>query len=304
MLLPFAIYRSLFTIHHFIMTTSSKKLPIITGPAATWGAFGAMVRKEFTVMMRYPVEFVASFLQVFIIVTVLTLAGLMFAPQGTASEANGITTGTVVYGFIIFLYLSDTLWAIGFNVRREQKQGTLEQLYLSPASKFAALASRVAITLFWTGLLSVCSAVLMSLLLGALPFENGPLGLFILLMSLLGTFGVGFAFAALTLRIKESAQTAVNLLQFGFMIFCAPFFPFSALPAWLQNIAKLIPLSYSVDAFRATMMGYPNGFPELAPLEVELGIITIFGLVMPILGYWLYKKAEDQARQKGSLSEY
>jgi len=35
--------------------------------------------------------------------------------------------------------MSDTLWTIGYNIRNEQVQGTLEQLYLSPASKFASL---------------------------------------------------------------------------------------------------------------------------------------------------------------------
>jgi hypothetical protein len=92
------------------------------GLTATLSAFTAMVRKEFTIMLRYPVEFVASFAQIFLIVTVLTLAGLMFAPQGVQSESNSNTTGLGVYGFILFIYLSDTLWGIGYNVRREQKQ--------------------------------------------------------------------------------------------------------------------------------------------------------------------------------------
>lgn len=276
----------------------------MTGRTAAASAFRAMVRKEFTVMLRYPVEFVASFFQVFVIVVVLTFAGLMFAPEGISSGAGAATGGLVAYGMITFLYLSDTLWAIGFNVRREQKQGTLEQLYLTPASKFASLAARVTITLFWTGLLSAMSLVLMSALLGRLPFENGPLGLYILLMTLAGTFGIGFAFAALTLHIKEAAQTAVNVLQFAFMVLGAPFFPFSALPSPVRALARLIPLSYGVDAFRSTLMGYPAGFPELAPIEIELIIVTLFGLLMPFVGYRLYRRAENDARRRGSLAEY
>jgi ABC-2 type transport system permease protein len=278
--------------------------PVMSGWGASLSAFGAMVRKEFTIMLRYPVEFVASFAQVFLIITVLTLAGLMFAEGGVQRGANQVTTGVVAYGFVIFIFLSDALWAIGWNVRREQKQGTLEQLYLSPASKFANLAARVTLTLFWTGLLSLASVVLMGAMLGGVPFENGPLGLYILLMGLAGTFGTGFAFAALTLRIKEAAQTAVNLVQFGFMVLCAPFFPFAALPAPLLAVAKLIPLSYTVDAFRSTMLGYPAGYPELAPIGVEIVIVTLFGLLMPPLGFWLYQRAENRARVRGSLSEY
>jgi len=278
---------------------------ILTGPAAWFSTLIAMSRKELTIMVRYPVEFVASFAQVLLVVTVLTLAGLMFTKGGLQNAgSSSSTSGIVVYGLILFLFLSDTLWTIGYNIRREQKQGTLEQLYMSPASKAASLISRVAVTLVWTGSLSIVSAILMSVIIGRLPFNNLPLGVLVLLLSLSGTFGVGFAFAALTLRLRETGQTMANLLQFAFMIICAPFFPFSALPEALRIVSRLIPLSYGVDLFRSTLLGYPDGFPELAPVEVEVIVVIAFGILMPILGLWLYRREEDRARSKGTLSEY
>jgi len=286
------------------MRSRTSQTKLLTGPAAWFSTLIAMSRKELTIMARYPVEFVASFGQVFLIVIVLTLAGLMFSPEGARSAGDSDAAGIVAYGFILFIFLSDTLWTIGYNVRREQKQGTLEQLYLSPASKAASLISRVTVTLFWTGLLSIGSAALMSAMIGRLPFHNLPLGVLILILALSGTFGVGFAFAALTLRVREAGQTLANLFQFAFMTLCAPFFPFSALPGWMQPVSRLIPLSYSVDLFRSTLMGYPAGFPELAPSEVELVIVMAFGLLMPALGLWLYRRQEDRARRTGSLSEY
>ena len=277
----------------------------LTGLAAWFDTVIEMSRKELIIMVRYPVEFVASFGQVFIIVTVLTLAGLMFSEGGLQNAGNSSqTSGVVVYGFILFMFVSDTLWTIGYNVRREQKQGTLEQLYLSPASKFASLVSRVTVTLVWTGLLATLSSILMGAMIGSLPFHNLPLAAFILIMALSGTFGFGFAFAAITLRIKEAGQTLANLIQFGFMVLCAPFFPFVALPGWLQMVARFIPFAHAVDAFRSTLMGYPPGFPELAPIEVELVVVTLFGLLMPVMGYGLYRYEEDRARRSGSLSEY
>lgn len=286
-------------------SNSDSNSPLLTGFAAFWDSVIQMSRKELTIMLRYPVEFVASFGQVFIIVTVLTLAGLMFARGGLQSAGGSSqAAGIVVYGFILFMFVSDVMWSIGYNVRREQKQGTLEQLYLSPASKFASLLSRVTVTLVWTGLLSVASAALMSAMIGQLPYHNLPLGLFIMLMALCGTFGFGFAFAGLTLRIKETSQTLANAIQFAYMVICAPFFPFFALPAWLQAIARLIPFAHAVDAFRSTMLGYPPGFPELAPIEVELVVVTVFGLLMPVLGYGWYRFEENRARRVGSLSEY
>lgn len=287
-----------------IVPKSQPKL--LTGLAAWWDTLFIATRKELLIMLRYPVELVASFAQIFLVVIVLTLAGLMFAKGGVSAAGSGAsrTAGLVVYGFILFMFLSDTLWGIGYNVRREQKQGTLEQLYLSPASKFLTLLSRIVVTLVWTGSLCVLSAVVMTSMIGKLPFENLPLGLFILVMALSGTFGVGFAFAAVTLRVREAGQTLANLSQFAFMILCAPFFPFSALPEWMIAITRFIPLSYGVDAFRSTLMGFPPGFPELAPIETELVIVTLFGLLMPLLGFWLYRQEENRARARGSLSEY
>jgi ABC-2 type transport system permease protein len=285
-----------------------QSLPPITIPVFL-STFAAMVRKELIIMARYPVNFIASFAQVFLIVMIFTLAGSMFfnAPEEQeALEANnvGSPSGVVVYGFILYMFLSDTMWTIGYNVRNEQVQGTLEQLYLSPASKFASLVARVANTLVWTGLLSIVGAVVMSLMIGDLPFKNPALGFYLLVMALLGTFGMGFAFAALTLYLHETASTVANLLQFAIIVLCAIFFPFSALPGVVRAISYALPPAYAVDAFRSALMGFPAGFPELLPFAIEFWIVTAFGLLMPLLGYWLYRKAEDSARKAGSLSAY
>ena len=263
--------------------------------------FAAMVRKELIILARYPVEFFASFAQILVIVTVFTLAGLTFSTTG---DDNSITSGIVSYGFILYLFLNDTLWTVGFHIRREQVQGTLEQLYLSPASKFASLIARVIHLLVWTSMLAVVAVLVMRTLLGTLPVHNLGLGIFLLLMNLSGTFGVGFAFAAVTLWLRQTAETLVNFLQFGFIIFGAVFFPFGALPDWMQTIARFIPLSHGVDIFRSTLMDYPPGFPELAPRGIQILIVTIFGLIMPLVGYGMYRRAERTARKKGTLSQY
>lgn len=276
-----------------------------------WSAFLAMARKELIVMIRYPINFVATFGQTFLIVAIFTLGGSMFFRVSAnpvvplpAGASSGNPSGVVVYGFILFMFMSDTLWTIGYNIRNEQVQGTLEQLYLSPSSKFANLVARVTNTLVWTSLLSIMAAVLMTIMIGRLPVQNPLLGLYLLVMTLAGTFGIGFAFAALTLRIKETAQTVANFLQFAFLVLCANFFPFSALPPFVLMLSRLLPPAYSVDAFRSAMMGFPPGYPELAPFAVEVVITTVFGLLMPPLGYLLYRKAENYARKHGSLSTY
>jgi ABC-2 type transport system permease protein len=210
----------------------------------------------------------------------------------------------MIYGFLVFIFLTETLWSIGYNVRREQKQGTLEQLYLSPASKAVSLISRAVVTLLWTGLLSLVSTLLMAVLIGGLPLANPALGAGLFVLILTGTFGVGFAFAGLTLHLRETSQVLATVIQFTFLVVCSPFYPFSVLPDWLLWVARAIPLSYCVDALRSVLMGLPPGFPELAPLNVEIAVVAAFGVVMPLAGWGLYRWAEERARRSGSLSEY
>lgn len=291
------------------MLDNSKQAKFLEALSIHWHTFWAMARKELTILSRYPIEFIASFGQVFLIVAIFTLAGLMFSgfrdPAVNSATPDPFRySGVTVYGFILFMFLSDTLWSIGYNIRHEQVQGTLEQLYLSPANKFLNLIARVITILLWTGLASFVAALLMSSMIGQLPIQNLPLGFYLLLLSLSGTFGIGFAFAALTIRIKEAAQTAANFLQFIFLVLCANFFPFSALPPFLRFFSKLLPTAYCVDAFRSALMGFPPGFPELAPFEIEFIIVTLFGVFMPIVGYRLYRAAERYARQAGTLSGY
>jgi ABC-2 type transport system permease protein len=277
----------------------------MNGFLAWWRAWSAMSFKELIVMTRYPLEFVASFGQIFLIVAMVTLAGLVFAPDGpTPATDRSQTVGLTVYGFMLFMFFTETLWTIGYNIRREQKQGTLEQLYLSPASRTASLVSRVTVVLIWTALLSIGLAGLMSVIVAPVPVHNLLAGLIILGLALCITFGLGFAFAAVTLRVRETSQLLATLSQFAFLLLCAPFVPFAGMPPWLQAISRLLPLAYGVDAFRSTLLGYPPGFPELAPLGTEVMILVVFAVLMPTFGLWLYGREEERARQAGSLSEY
>ena len=222
------------------------------------------------------------------------------------TESKNISfAGIAFYGFIFFMFLQDIVWFIGYSLREEQYQGTLESLYLTPANKFSNLVSRVFLNVVWTGLNVIAALLIVVFLFGALPASNVAFALLVLFLSLMQMFGMGFIFAAFTLRAKGSADFIMNFVAIIFTFTCAMFFPFSALPkAMVEYISKWIPLSYSVDLFRSALLSYPPGFPELASIPFELSITIIFAFLMPAIGYFLYWKIERSARMKGTLGEY
>jgi ABC-2 type transport system permease protein len=255
--------------------------------------------KHLVVMTRYPVEFATSFVTMFLILAMFGLAVLMFLPPGQAE--GGATTGIIAYGFVVFLLTTDAVWAIGINLRREQVEGTLEALYLTPASKFAHLLSSASAFLVWDGLLAGATVLALGALLGRIPFHAPGLGL-ILMLCVVGTgVGIGLVFGAYALVAREAADSTANFVQFGLIMLCAMFFPFAVLPPPLLFLARLIPLSYTVDLFRSTMIGQA---PELAPAALEWPIVVAGGLLLPWLGYALYRRAEHHVRVHGTLAEY
>ena len=222
----------------------------------------------------------------------------------TSSE-NSSFAAVAFYGFIFFMFLQDITWMIGYSLRDEQYQGTLESLYQTPANQFSNLISRVFLNVVWTGLNVMAALLVVVYIFGSLPAANVAFALFVLFLSLMQMFGMGFIFAALTLRYKGSMDFIMNFIGVLFTFTCAMMFPFSALPrAMIDYVSRWIPLSYSVDLFRSALLGYPSGFPELASVQTELIISALFAFVMPAVGYFLYRKIERSAKMKGTLSEY
>ncbi|MFX0115572.1 MAG: ABC transporter permease [Candidatus Hodarchaeota archaeon] len=269
--------------------------------------FRAQIKKQFTVMKRYPVSFITSFAMVFIILMIFILAATLFTPKDATGDAgikSAVIAGTMFYGFCLFMFVSDSFWTIGTSIRMEQYQGTLESLFLTPANKLTDLVSRISIIVVWTGLNTLAALFLIDFVIADIPLENVTEGLIVLILTLSGAFGIGFCMAGLGVYLKESSELLANMLQFFLLILCAMFFPFSVLPDPILWISRMIPLSYGVDLFRSTMMGFPSGYPELASAQTEWFIVTIFGIFMPILGFLFFRWSVSRKRASTGLSDY
>ncbi|MFQ5612276.1 MAG: ABC transporter permease, partial [Anaerolineae bacterium] len=258
--------------------------------ARNWPLLGAMLKQQWLLLSRYPVNLIANFSLVLVGVVGLTVAVSLFAPAeaGAALDFGRLA----LYGFAIYLFLSGSLWTIGLGVQRERLQGTLESLYLSPAPRPLSLAARALLGWGWTAVAAAIGLGIAQAIIGRVPFHQPGLALLIL-AGILGQFlGLGLVLAGLGLLLGESVELLSNLLEFGLLALCAFFFPFSVLPAPVQVISRLIPLSYAVDAFRTALLGFPSGYPELGSFGVELALVLAAGLLAPVAGYGLYALAE------------
>ena len=279
------------------MVLATQEINRLHGIRSWWNQFFSMTKKEFTVLTRYKFSFILSFLQVLVIMFIFTTAAMILTPP----EMESYGVGLMFYSFILFIYFSTALWDIGNSLREEQYQGTLESLFMSPINYFSTLVSRILSNVLWTSLNVIVAFLFMSAVFGKMPLENAFLGFVVLILSLFVCFGFAFGFAGLALRYKESMNTLTNFLQLFFMIVCAMFFPFSALPDVVLIISRLIPLSYCVDLFRSIMIGVS---PELIPFELEFVLVILCAIILPILGISYFRKTVERAKIDGNLAEY
>ena len=263
-----------------------------------------MVRAQTLILSRYPANLAAGLLVSFGGVLALALATRMFTPSASGGSASRTVTSAMFYGYLLYAFLTNSLWRIGYSVRQDQVQGTFEGLYLTPARKFASLVSRVVPLMGLTALGAALALLAANWVVGGLLFKNVGLALAVFAASIMGTFGLGFCFAAYTLVAGEAASSTANFLEFALTVVCAMFFPFGVLPEPVRWLARFIPVSYCVDAFRSVLMGFPPGFPELASIQVELVIVAAYAMIAPILGYALFRAVERRLRQTGRLGQY
>ena len=126
----------------------------------------------------------------------------------------------MVYGLMVFLFLSESFWRIGTSLREEQVQGTLESFLTTPSKHEAGLVAKAIAGSIWAFLGCILALVGVIIAVGDVMIYNVPLALFVLAFTLLNIYGMGLCLAGLGVRLKETVNLLVNALQFIFMIFC------------------------------------------------------------------------------------
>jgi lipooligosaccharide transport system permease protein len=111
--------------------------------------------------------------------------------------------------------------------------------------------------LIWTACKSLLSGVAILLVIFALGLTDSPLAPAVLPVVLL----TGLCFAALGLIVTALAPS-YDFFMYYFTLFITPmgllsgvFFPLSQLPAWLQGVAQVLPLTHAVAMARPLLAG-------------------------------------------------
>ncbi len=192
----------------------------------------------------------------------------------------------LVPGLIGFSVLTSPMFSM-VNISSDYKKSKFfKQLSLTPLTKTEWLTSKM----LWYTFLSILSFLLMTTvgtyLFGAhiavslliLPFlVLGPL-FFVSLGMLVGTVS----------KSVESAAVVGNLITFPMMFLSGTFFPVSQMPAYLQNVAHVLPLFYVIDGLNQVMV-----YNNLGPMLTDALVLLVASAIVFVLAVSLFKWRED-----------
>jgi len=108
----------------------------------------------------------------------------------------------------------------------------------------------------------------------------GMLGTFTILF--LMSFGLSALFVMLALRSSDwqTQMAIINLLNLPLLFASNALLPVKLMPAWLQTVVKLNPISYANDATRQLLIGAIG----TNSLVIDFGVMILFAGVLATLG--------------------
>jgi ABC-2 type transport system permease protein len=188
--------------------------------------------------------------------------------QATRQRVSGAAVRYVDWllpGILGMNMMFSCLFGVGYVVVRYRKSGFLRRLSATPVTAFefgaAQVLSRLLLTISVTALIYGAIALFV-------PFRNEGSVFLLLLIAIVGALSMiafGFMMAA-RFASEELANGAINLASWPMMLLSGVWFSLEGAPAWLQQAAKVLPLTQMLDAARAVMLdgaGLATVLPEL-----------------------------------------
>jgi ABC-2 type transport system permease protein len=202
---------------------------------------------------------------------------LLFMPllNGLGS-VPGIPAGKAVDIFIPGLLVLQALFGtafVGFSLIDDIRSGVIERFLVTPAKRPAILLGRV----LRDAVILLLQCVLITLV--AIPFGLNVnvygFSLSLVLYALIGITmaSVSYGFA-LIYKIEDALAPTLNTITLPVSLLSGIILPLALAPVWLQDLAKINPFSYAVNATRSLFAG---NFQSVGIIEgfLVIGVLAI-----------------------------
>jgi len=235
---------------------------------------------------------------------VLILVFIYFAVRSGDSQ-QGQFYGMFV-GNAFFVFVHAIMIGAGEVIDEDREHfRVLKYIYCSPVSIFSYLSGRTATKIILTAISTVITLVFGRFVFG-IPISlfsiNYPFLILVFVLGVLGTLAFGIMVAGFFLVTARHGGVLSGGIAGLFYLASGTLFPIANLPAWLQPVARAIPITYWIEATRRAVLGasYFEGLEHLAAGQL-VGILLATTVATMIVSVLFYRAMEKIALTRGYL---
>jgi ABC-2 type transport system permease protein len=261
------------------------------------------LRREFLIATSYRFQFLFHLLGSFFSVVTFYYISQIVGP-GSSSRV-GAEYGSDYFSYVLIGVAAAGLVdmaTMGFNVRLRQTmtEGSLEMMFATPAHPLLILSLPAGWSYVFDSTKAAAVLLFGVLLFGAdLSRANVPVSLAVVLVALLAYSVLGLFSIVFVIVIKRGDPVTWAASQAA-IILGGAYFPLDMLPAWLEPVARVLPMTYAFRALRGTLLR-GDGFAQVGP---DLLVLLGFALVGLPLAALACRRAIDTAKREGTLGAF
>jgi ABC-2 type transport system permease protein len=206
-------------------------------------------------------------------------------------QTQGVVAGNPSYfdfiapGIMAMTVMMSVMTGLPVAISQEKEIGTMDGMMVAPINRLSILLGK---TMAQTARGLIQGVIILALAIGIFGVAVQGSILLVFALLLLGVFsfvGLGIVITSFT-KDQETAQMLMMTLMFPMMFLSGVFFPIQQMPWYMQDISKVLPLTYASDALRKVMV-LGAGIPQITN---ELIILIAFGVVMIAIALPVFRR--------------
>ncbi len=222
----------------------------------------------------------------------MTPSGALAVVQPLKVVTQGIIPGSSNYfefvapGIMAMTVMMSVMTGLPGAISQEKEVGTMDGMMVAPINRLSIILGK---TLAQTarGLLQGVILMILAILLFGVTIQGNIVLVFgLLLLGVFSFVGLGIVLTSIT-SDQQTATMLMTTLMFPMMFLSGVFFPIQQMPWYMQDISKMLPLTYATDALRKVMV-LGAWIPDIT---AELTILVIFGIVMTAIAVPVFRRA-------------
>ncbi len=206
-------------------------------------------------------------------------------------QTEGVVSGNPSYfdfiapGIMAMTVMMSVMTGLPVAISQEKEVGTLDGMMVAPINRLSIILGK---TLGQTARGLIQGVIILALAVGLFGVTIHGSILLVFGLLLLGVFsfvGVGVVITSFA-KDQETATMMMMTLMFPMMFLSGVFFPIQQMPWYMQDISKVLPLTYASQALRKVIV-LGAGIPAIL---TELTILIVFGVVMTAIAVPVFRR--------------